>query len=121
MRHLRNIVFDEGVYNDWSRYIPRVQYILNSNQHSATGFFPIQLLFGNSITVNHAAPNRFVIPDESGRTVDYYQQKCAKIEEMLQAARDQQNRSESRQLNSQTNPINLDLYINWAEGLTHTH
>lgn len=114
MRHLRNIVFDEGVYNDWSRYIPRVQYILNCNPHAATGFSPMQLLFGKSITVNRAAPNRFVIPDESGRTVDYYQQKCARIEEMLQAARDQQSRTESRQLNSQTKPIDEFLVNEWV-------
>jgi transposase InsO family protein len=75
IKHLRNIVFDEEVVKIYSR----VQYILNSSPHSATGYSPIQLLFGNSITVNRATPNHAFTPDEPGMTIDYYQQKCIRV------------------------------------------
>ena len=46
MRHLRNIMFDNGALDQWSRYLPIVQNIMNSAIHSATGFSPAQMIFG---------------------------------------------------------------------------
>lgn len=94
IKHLRNIVLDEEVYKDWSRYILKVQYILNSSPHSGTGYSPIQLLFGNSITVNRATPHHAFTPDEPDMTIDYYQQKCIRVEEVLRSAREQPEHSE---------------------------
>ena len=49
IRHLRNIMFDNGHLNQWSRYLPLVQNIMNSAVHSATGCSPAQLIFGSLI------------------------------------------------------------------------
>ena len=46
MRHLRNILFENGQPEQWSRYIPIVQNIMNTAIHSATGFSPSHMIFG---------------------------------------------------------------------------
>ncbi|MBS0647573.1 MAG: DDE-type integrase/transposase/recombinase, partial [Verrucomicrobia bacterium] len=102
LRHLRNIVFDEEVYSNWSRYIPRVQYLLNTTLHSATGYAPIQLLFGSSITVNRAAHGVPFSTSEESDANSYYQAKCRRIETLLEKARDQQSRAETQQLTNQS-------------------
>ena len=48
-RHLRNMFFHSGVINDYAKYIPLVQRILNASPHSRTKIAPCQLLFGNMI------------------------------------------------------------------------
>lgn len=49
-RHLRAIVFDDRVKDvfDDPMIIPAVQYILNSEVHSETGYSPFELLYGSS-------------------------------------------------------------------------
>lgn len=50
MRHLRAIVFEDRVYNDWSSdQLPLVMRILNSEQKTATGVSPAEILFGNAV------------------------------------------------------------------------
>ena len=50
MRHLRAIVFEDSVYNDWSTdQLPLVMRILNSEQKTRTGVSPAEMLFGNTI------------------------------------------------------------------------
>ena len=46
-RHLRNILFDNRVYNSWSKYIPMVERIINTTKHRETGQVPAHLVFGN--------------------------------------------------------------------------
>jgi hypothetical protein len=52
MRHLRNIIFDEGVLGLWSKVLPLVQRIMNSSVHAATGYTPAQLIFNNAIDLD---------------------------------------------------------------------
>ena len=52
MRHLRAILFSKNVINDWSKYLPLVQRIMNSTVHSSIGVSPSQLLFGNAINLD---------------------------------------------------------------------
>jgi hypothetical protein len=52
LRHLRNFIFDNAAKRNYSRYIPLVERIMNSSRHSATGFSPAQILFGNSVDLN---------------------------------------------------------------------
>jgi transposase InsO family protein len=52
MRHLRNIIFDENVITKWSIHLPIVRRIMNSSIHSATGFTPSSIMFGNSIDID---------------------------------------------------------------------
>ena len=52
MRHLRAIIFDERVESEWSRLLPRVQYLINSTVHSSLGVSPLTLLFGSNVSTN---------------------------------------------------------------------
>jgi hypothetical protein len=52
MRHLRAIIFDCRVINQWSMYLPFIQRIINNTYHSVIGTRPTRLLFGDNITVN---------------------------------------------------------------------
>jgi hypothetical protein len=47
-RHARAIVFDERIKDIFAdpMLLPAIQYILNSEQHSETGFSPFELMFG---------------------------------------------------------------------------
>ena len=52
MRHLRAIIFDKNIINDWEEHLPQVKRIMNSAKHNSTGVSPSQLLFGNSIQLD---------------------------------------------------------------------
>lgn len=51
-RHLRAILYDVGMFDDWDKYLPFVQRIMNAATHSSLGVSPAQLLFGNSIDLD---------------------------------------------------------------------
>ena len=52
MRHLRDILFDARVQEDWSTYVPLVQGIINSQVHSKTGLAPMELVWGKTLDLN---------------------------------------------------------------------
>jgi hypothetical protein len=52
MRHLRAIIFDKNLSNDWSDCLPIVQRIINSEKHSVINVSPAEILFGNSIQLD---------------------------------------------------------------------
>ena len=52
LRHLRNIIFDKNVLNNWSMYLPLVQRIMNSSKHRSTGVTPASILFGNAVDLD---------------------------------------------------------------------
>lgn len=52
MRHLRAILLDKNITNDWAICLPLVQRIMNASMHSAIGVSPAQLVFGNAITLD---------------------------------------------------------------------
>jgi hypothetical protein len=49
MRHLRNLVFDRQVYDNWSHMLPFINRILITTIHSATGVTPAEVMFGSSV------------------------------------------------------------------------
>ena len=62
-RHLRGILYDEGMTYEWDKYLPFVQRIMNASTHSSLGVSPAQLLFGNSIDLD-----RGILYDDSLQT-----------------------------------------------------
>ena len=52
MRHLRAILMDTEIVDEWSESLPLVQRIMNASVHSAIGYSPAQLLFGNAVTLD---------------------------------------------------------------------
>ncbi len=51
-RHLTALTNDMRVTSQWSLYLPLVQRIINSQPHSATGFTPSTLVFGNAVNLD---------------------------------------------------------------------
>ena len=52
MRHLRAIVFDTRLKNEWSLVLPLVQRIMNVSTHESIGVSPAQLIFGNTMKLD---------------------------------------------------------------------
>jgi len=52
MRHIRTLVFDTNVLEDWCIGIPIAQRIINASVHSSTGISPAAMLFGNAIDLD---------------------------------------------------------------------
>lgn len=53
MRHLRGMLFDKRVYDNWAHVdLPMVMRILNAEEKTVTGVSPAQLLFGNAIQLD---------------------------------------------------------------------
>ncbi len=52
MRHLRAIIFQKNILDDWRPSLPLVQRIMNASVHDSIGVSPAQLLFGNAITLD---------------------------------------------------------------------
>ena len=51
-RHLRNIVFDIRVKNEWSLYLPLIQRIMNATKHSALGCAPAEIIYGRALELD---------------------------------------------------------------------
>jgi hypothetical protein len=52
MRHLRAIIFDKEIKQNWSLVLPLVQRIHNATPHSSTQVAPSQLIFNNNIQLD---------------------------------------------------------------------
>jgi hypothetical protein len=52
MRHVRALIFEKGMQDDWETTLPLVQRIMNASVHKSIGVSPAQLLFGNSINLD---------------------------------------------------------------------
>ena len=51
-RHLRNIIFDSNITNDWSDYLPLIEKLFNSSIKTPLGVSPNTIIFGNIIDTN---------------------------------------------------------------------
>jgi transposase InsO family protein len=68
-RHLRYIVLDRRLREDWSSYIPLIQRMVNTAPHAALGVSPAQLLFGNRVNLDrYLVPS--AIPDSARNSVN---------------------------------------------------
>ena len=87
MRHLRNILFENGHADQWSRYIPLVQNIMNTAVHSATGFSPSQMVFGAlSSTSRGLIYPQAIAPPERFSTTSYVQELFRAQQKLVAAA-----------------------------------
>jgi hypothetical protein len=51
-RHLRNIIFDKNITDEWSEYLPLIERLFNSSIKEPTGVSPNTIVFGNVIDTN---------------------------------------------------------------------
>ena len=66
LRHLKNIVFDKRVMQQWSIYLPLVMRIYNASIHSSLGVSPSQILFGNALNLD-----RLLFPTAKEFSIQY--------------------------------------------------
>ncbi len=82
-RHLRAIVFDNRINDifDDRVIIPAIQYILNSEVNSETGFSPFELLFGsNDFQYFNFTPDG--LPESQSKFVNHLQEQLTKIRQI---------------------------------------
>lgn len=101
-RHLRALVCEWRVLDNWSSFLPLVQRIMNSVPHSATGVAPATLLYGN-----HCNPDRnlFCKPSEELETSsvsEYLQQLIQTQRQLVEVAQ----RTQAAQLDRRIDKAN---------------
>ena len=69
-RHLRAIVFDKKVKNEWSLFLPLVQRIMNSSVSASTGVTPASIIFSNAVDLDKG-----LLPDAAKRVAEFEQGK----------------------------------------------
>jgi transposase InsO family protein len=112
MRHLRSLVFDKDILKTWDISVPLVQRIINSTVHSATGYSPAQLLYGDYADLNRILLDRAPSVMPTGFTSeDYLHALVAAQRNLARAARSFQEQTElARQLRNK-HPTESDKYL----------
>ena len=71
MRHLRAIVYERKIKEEWYLYLPLVQRIMNSMNHVSIGVSPAEVLFGNSVTLDRGILSAGITPHNSTTLSEY--------------------------------------------------
>ncbi len=97
MRHLRAMLLDANIVNEWYQYLPLVQRIMNASVHSALKLSPAQLLFGNAVTLDRGifVPHErdregFKSKDKSTELSEWAQNMLTKQAELMKIAQQSQ-------------------------------
>jgi hypothetical protein len=104
-RHLRNIVFDNKIKNDWPTVLPLVKRILNAKVHTSTGVAPVDLVFAGQVDLNAG-----ILFDkesiQSGIKISEYMKKLYEYQDIvLQKAYEAQEETNLLRI-AKANPIN---------------
>ena len=70
MRHMRNIIFNLRIKNQWSDYYPLMEGIINTQVHSVTRVSPAQIIYGDSIDLD-----RVILRDKNDPIITRHQEK----------------------------------------------
>lgn len=118
MRHLRAIVFDDRVYNNWSTLqLPLVMRILNSEQKSRTGVSPAEILFGNAVDLGRYLLHRPTSSPNPNRDLhDHLEQMLEKQRTFIEVAQKTQRDFDTHHM-SQFDPdftdYPIESYVLW--------
>jgi hypothetical protein len=91
LRHLRALVYDSRLPECWPDYLPLVQRILNATPCAISGIAPVQLVFGNRVSINRGLLHPFSGNDASESEASYVRQLSqmqGKLIELVQKAQD---------------------------------
>ena len=126
MRHLRAMLFDANITDDWHKHLPMVQRIMNSTVHRSIGVAPFQLLFGNSIDLNG---NMFTAPTaENDQTIELseysanmlsMQAKLIKVAEDTQRVKDELHMGSMGPYRHAEYEINSYVLVDYPESRHH--
>ena len=118
MRHLRAIVYDDRVYNNWSTaQLPLVMRILNSQEKSRTGVSPAEILFGNAVDLGrYLLYHPKASPDPDRDLNSHLEQMLDRQKVLIEVARDSQLEFDSHHM-SEFDPdftnYPLQSYVLW--------
>ena len=118
-RHLRNIIFESNLQDNWSTYIPLVQRILNCDIKEALGVSPAQILFGNSIHLDRGIllPN---INNQSDTLSDWMKNMLENQSKIISIARKHLESRDQAHMQSQHSeptsfPVNSFVLMNYID------
>ena len=133
MRHLRAIVFDTRLKNEWSLVLPLVQRIMNASTHESIGVSPAQLVFGNAIQLDRGLffqqdNDPLKIPTTTPSVKQYIDALMAQQVLVLRIAQETQMKKDSLTLanaatkgNKTEFPINSFVLLRYPAGLGDSH
>jgi transposase InsO family protein len=124
MRHLRAIIFQKNIIDDWQYSLPLVQRIMNASVHNSIGVSPAQLLFGNSIDLDRGVLLPYK-PENSAERIplsEWAVKMLSKQEELLNAAKSSQEELDNfhiaeRKTSSEPTefPVNSYVLVNYHD------
>jgi hypothetical protein len=82
-RHLRAIVRDHRVADNWSAALPLVQRIINAATHSAIGTSPARMLFGGMVDLNRELMTKRDAAGSEASTVEDYVSRLCELQRIL--------------------------------------
>ena len=121
LRHLTAMVFDKLIERKWSKYLPLIQRILNSEVHENIGVSPADLLYGNAINLDRGIllpfSTNYTNVELSKYTSDHLlaQNKLILISTERQKARDQVHFNSRSLLPPTEFPINSFVLVSYPE------
>jgi hypothetical protein len=107
LRHLKNIIFDQRVMQQWSIYLPLVMRIFNASIHSALGVSPSQILFANALNLDRQlfpSAKEFSIQYADLSMSQYVADLIAAQDIIIKIAQDNQHEKNHRHLSQPQEP-----------------
>ena len=106
MRHLRNIIFNVKVLDNWAAYLPFAERIINSSKHSDTGRSPAELVFGQAVDLQRNIYNlsdrlieAYKVPENLNEWEIWAREKLSEQQIVIEAAREYQMRNIQSRMN----------------------
>ena len=106
MRHLRNIIFNVKVLDNWAAYLPFAERIINSSKHSDTGRSPAELVFGQAVdsqrniyNLNDRLIEAYKVPENLNEWEIWAREKLSEQQIVIEAAKEYQMRNIQSRMN----------------------
>jgi transposase InsO family protein len=112
LRHLKAILFNKNIKDNWQEYLPFVQRIINANVNKSIGASPAQLLFGNSIDLDQRLVSDIVfnLPENKEITIsDWASKMLSKQQMIIKVAQETQLKHYNEHLADQPLPTKFDV------------
>jgi hypothetical protein len=85
MKHLRHIIFDSNIVEEWHQSLPILQRIINTSVHSSTGYSPAQILFGEKMNLDRNVILPFEIAEAQTTAIPLYVKKHVSLQRKILA------------------------------------
>ena len=105
VRHIKNILFNKEIKDNWHETLPFVQRIINASIHSATGVSPGQLLFGDAIQLDENIVDPVQTPKGEESTVPVYEYRETLLKrqsKIIELAQLQQQSTNDKHMSTQS-------------------